>query len=300
MVIKIDYKDHKIREFRIVLPMSVEEYHVGQLWSVAQASKNETGGGEGVEVQKNEPFDLSNVPEDKKYLVPQSDLYANGQKYTKGQYTFKVYYLSQKVPKFVRMIAPNGSLVVYEEAWNAYPYCRTTVTNEYMKDNMYITIETFHYADAGKSENIHNLKGRDLEQRQVVKIDVANDKVQSKDYKPEWDPCKVAAPKSGRPNPLPQDKTGAWMNTQQPVMTCYKLVKVWFKWWGLQSKMESFIMTAEQRLFTNFHRQVVCWQDNFHGMTIADIRKLEDDTKAELEKQRKEGPVRGTTAADEK
>ena len=73
----------------------VFQYHVGQLWSVAQASKNETGGGEGVEVQKNEPFDLANVPEDKKYLVPQSDLFANGQKYTKGQYTFKVYYLTQ-------------------------------------------------------------------------------------------------------------------------------------------------------------------------------------------------------------
>ena len=67
------------------------------MWSVAQASKNETGGGEGVEVQKNEPFDLANVPEDKKYLVPQSDLFANGQKYTKGQYTFKVYYLTQWV-----------------------------------------------------------------------------------------------------------------------------------------------------------------------------------------------------------
>ena len=30
--------------------MTVEEYQVGQLWSVAEASKAETGGGEGVEV----------------------------------------------------------------------------------------------------------------------------------------------------------------------------------------------------------------------------------------------------------
>ena len=33
---------------------------VAQLYSVAEASKNETGGGEGVEVIKNEPYD--NVP----------------------------------------------------------------------------------------------------------------------------------------------------------------------------------------------------------------------------------------------
>ena len=33
---------------------------MAQLYSVAEASKNETGGGEGVEVIKNEPYD--NVP----------------------------------------------------------------------------------------------------------------------------------------------------------------------------------------------------------------------------------------------
>lgn len=31
-----------------------------------------------------------------------------------------------KVPTFVRMIAPEGSLVFHEKAWNAYPYCRTS------------------------------------------------------------------------------------------------------------------------------------------------------------------------------
>jgi Phosphatidylinositol transfer protein len=33
-----------------------------------------------------------------------------------------------KVPKFIRMLAPKGSLEVHEEAWNAYPYCRTVIT----------------------------------------------------------------------------------------------------------------------------------------------------------------------------
>lgn len=31
-----------------------------------------------------------------------------------------------KVPGFVRLIAPEGSLVFHEKAWNAYPYCRTS------------------------------------------------------------------------------------------------------------------------------------------------------------------------------
>lgn len=33
------------------------QYQVAQLFSVAEVSKNETGGGEGIEVLKNEPFD---------------------------------------------------------------------------------------------------------------------------------------------------------------------------------------------------------------------------------------------------
>ena len=37
-----------IKEYRVILPMTVEEYQVAQLYSVAEASKNETGGGEGM------------------------------------------------------------------------------------------------------------------------------------------------------------------------------------------------------------------------------------------------------------
>ena len=55
---------------------------VAQLYSVAEASKNETGGGEGVEVLKNEPYE--DVP------------LLNG-KFTKGQYTHKIYHLASKV-----------------------------------------------------------------------------------------------------------------------------------------------------------------------------------------------------------
>ena len=37
-----------IKEFRVVLPITVPEYQVGQLYSVAIASQEETGGGEGM------------------------------------------------------------------------------------------------------------------------------------------------------------------------------------------------------------------------------------------------------------
>ena len=44
-----------------------------------------------------------------------------------------------------------GSLEIHEEAWNAYPYCKTVLTNPgYMKENFYITIETYHIGDRGQ------------------------------------------------------------------------------------------------------------------------------------------------------
>lgn len=49
--------------------------------------------------------------------------------------------------------------------------------------------------------------------------------------------------------------TGAdWTQSVQPVMTCYKLVTCEFKWFGISSRVESFIQKSERRLFTNFHR----------------------------------------------
>ncbi|MDG2614606.1 hypothetical protein P7M57_23980, partial [Vibrio parahaemolyticus] len=67
-----------LKEYRVILPVSVDEYQVGQLYSVAEASKNETGGGEGVEVLVNEPYEKD-----------------DGEK---GQYTHKIYHLQSKVP----------------------------------------------------------------------------------------------------------------------------------------------------------------------------------------------------------
>ena len=226
-----------IKEYRITLPMTVEEYQVAQLYSVAEASKNETGGGEGVEVIKNEPYN------DHPLL--------NG-KFTKGQYTYKIYRLESKVPSWIKMMAPTGSLEVHEESWNAYPYSKTVLSNPgFMKDNFSITIETFHIADRGQQENVHELDGKTLKDRQVVPIDIANDAVLTADYKKDTDPKLFKSERTGR-GPL----AGNWRESSEPVMTAYKLVTVHFKWWGLQNKVESFFHGTEKRIFTNFHREV--------------------------------------------
>lgn len=115
-------------------------------------------------------------------------------------------------------------------------------------------------------------------------------------------------------------------------MCAYKLVTVKFRWWGLQTKVESFIQKVQQlghlssqpdvtcgqqreplkgflrflfkgiksfsfflsffsihrsqqekRIFTNFHRQLFCWIDKWVGLTMEDIRRMEEETQKELE-----------------
>jgi hypothetical protein len=78
-------------------------------------------------------------------------------------------------------LAPKGSLELVEEAWNAYPYCRTVVSvincsfnlakpienlglkisfpknPDYMKDKFEAKIETIHLQDKGTTENVCDL-----------------------------------------------------------------------------------------------------------------------------------------------
>eukprot|EP01134_Creolimax_fragrantissima_P001461 CFRG1461T1 len=265
-----------ITEFRIVMPVSVPEYQVGQLFTVAEASKNETGGGDGVEVIKNEPFE-------------------NHKEFGNGQYTFKKYHLASKVPKFVRMLAPEGALVLEEEAWNAFPYCKTVLKNpSYMKDNFFIDVSTHHLDDAGTTDNAHNLDSKRLKMRKIVNIDIAVDKVPSADYTKEEDPALVKSTVTGR-GPLRK----GWQSSANPIMTSYKLVTCEFKWWGLQSRVEKLIMDSDERLFRKFHRQMFCSLDKWHSLTMADIRALEDKAKDEMDKQRKEAELRGVKGEDE-
>lgn len=55
----------------------------------------------------------------------------------------------------------------------------------------------------------------------------------------------------------------------------------------------------EQNFFLFFsyqNRQVFCWMDRWYGLTMDDIRAIEEKTKEELDKQRQIGEVRGMRA----
>lgn len=122
----------------------------------------------------------------------------------------------------------------------------------------------------------------------MVHIDIACDPIPAGD---EHHPGRVQCTKS---DPLIGPLSGNWRETATPVMTVYKLITCEFKWWGMQGQVEGTLMSQEHVLFNRLHRQIYCWMNEWYGMTIDDIRALEDKTKADLEDQRKSGDVRGT------
>jgi len=253
-----------VKEFRIQLPMAVEEYQIGQLYSVAKSSSQETSNGEGVEVIKNEPF-------------------KNEQDGLEGQYTEKIYHVGSRLPGWIKAFIPGSALKLEEKAWNAYPYCKTVLKNGWMGDSFTFTIESRHYNDDGKQENVHNLPPDQLKKREVDFIDIAADKVENKNYKKEEDPALVKSEKAER-GPL----IDGWKE-KKPLMTCYKLVSVEFKMFGFQGRVEKFLQTFERDLFLKFHRQVYCWLDEWYGMTLEDVRNFETKIKADLDDKLKAG-----------
>ncbi|KAI3421962.1 hypothetical protein GPALN_012500 [Globodera pallida] len=266
------------KEYRIIMPMTVEEFQIGHLFTVAEAARQETGGGEGVQVLRNEPFEGAEL--------------FHGE-FTAGQYTHKVYHVDTKMPAMLRAFMPSGSQTLHEHAWNAYPYCMTTLTNpDYMKDDLLVQIETIHLNDGGTTENPFRLTPDELSKRMLVNIDIANDKehLNKSDIRDETRPSMFRSEVTGR-GPL----RGAWQENCEPMMCCYKLVTVNFKLFGFQTLVESYLKKQFPRLLSKFHREMFCLMDRWYGLTLEQIRVLEEETQRQLDEMRATGNPRGMT-----
>uniref|UniRef100_H2Y8N0 DDHD domain-containing protein n=1 Tax=Ciona savignyi TaxID=51511 RepID=H2Y8N0_CIOSA len=254
-----------IKEYRIPMPLSVQEYRIAQLYMIQKKSREESQGTEsGVEIIQNKPYEDG----------------PGGS----GQYTQKIYHISKHIPGWLVAILPKDALIVEEEAWNAYPYTRTRYTCPFI-EKFSIDIETRYFDDTGEKENVFDLPKSDFGRRIVDEIDLVNE--QSSDYKKEEDPRHYVSKKTGR-GPLSED----WLSIAKKsspksrgnFMCAYKQCKVEFKYWGMQSKIEKFIHdTGLRKVMLRAHKQAWCWQDEWHGLTINDIRRLEKETQLALQ-----------------
>ncbi|XP_045390892.1 membrane-associated phosphatidylinositol transfer protein 2 isoform X4 [Lemur catta] len=254
-----------IKEYRIPLPMTVEEYRIAQLYMIQKKSRNETyGEGSGVEILENRP-------------------YTDGPGGS-GQYTHKVYHVGMHIPGWFRSILPKAALRVVEESWNAYPYTRTRFTCPFV-EKFSIDIETFYKTDAGENPNVFTLSPVEKNQLTIDFIDIVKDPVPPSEYKTEEDPKLFQSAKTQR-GPLPDNWIEEYKKQVLPIMCAYKLCKVEFRYWGMQSKIERFIHdTGLRRVMVRAHRQAWCWQDEWYGLSMEHIRELEKEVQLMLSRK---------------
>uniref|UniRef100_A0A8C7DQS1 Phosphatidylinositol transfer protein membrane associated 2 n=1 Tax=Oncorhynchus kisutch TaxID=8019 RepID=A0A8C7DQS1_ONCKI len=253
-----------IKEYRIPMPMSVDEYRIAQLYMIQKKSRDETcGEGSGVEILENKPYDDG----------------PGGI----GQYTRKVYHIGMHIPSWFRSILPKAALRVEEESWNAYPYTRTRYTCPFV-EKFSIDIETYYKPDTGNQPDVFNMSPVEKSVQIDNPIDIVKDPIPPHEYMQEEDPRIYRSDKTKR-GPLQEDWIEEYNNNpgKTPIMCAYKLCKVEFRYWGMQSKIERFIHDVGLRkVMVRAHRQAWCWQDEWYGLTIEDIRQLELETQLAL------------------
>ncbi|XP_069493512.1 cytoplasmic phosphatidylinositol transfer protein 1-like [Ambystoma mexicanum] len=234
------------KEYRICMPLTVEEYKIGQLYMISKHSHEQSSDGEGVEVVINEPFE---------HPV-----------YGQGQYTEKRLHLNRKLPTWIRGFVPKIFYII-EKAWNYYPYTITEYTCSFLP-KFQIRIETKFENNNGCNENVFSENSTPPED--ICQLDIAFDEIPQAYYKKTEDLTLFHSKKTGR-GPLLE----GWRKLSQPIMCSYKLVTVKFEVYGFQTKVENFTHKNIKDILLAGHRQAVAWMDEWYGMSLEDVRRFE-------------------------
>jgi len=246
-----------LTEYRICMPFSVEEYKRAQLYMIARHCHQESDKGEGVEVIKYEACeDPVHGP---------------------GHYTEKRLHLYSKLPTWMQSIIPN-MFYIEEKSWNYFPFTITEYSSSFLP-KFQICVQTRYLDDSGESENAHNLSEEELIQRVVDTIDIVNESVPDYKYKESEDPKKVQIIKTN-PNRGPLKETWKTDLKQDkiPLMCAYKVVKVKFEVWGLQTRVESYAQRAIRDILLLAHKQAFCWTDEWIDKSYEKIVEYERET----------------------
>lgn len=298
-----------IVEYRVPMPFSAAEYRIGQLYTIAKKSRLESGsaknGGPSVKINANEPY--SATPD-------KSPTLAEG---SAGQYTNKTYYLANRIPDWMKRLLPDSAAKLKEEAWNAYPYTRNKFSVPLL-DKLTLDIESQYLDGPPTLENVFGLAEDEVRERSIVMVDFANDTSRvknspccatallapsgelassessanevltfeplfraalTKDWIQEYELAHAGLRFRRREQPRELD-AGDELNKN--LMTCYKLCRIRFPVWPLQSRVEQFIQQYCRDMIVEAHRQAWLWQDEWTGMNMEQIRQMEKETQSEL------------------
>ncbi|CRH01581.1 phosphatidylinositol transfer protein, putative [Plasmodium relictum] len=259
----------KLVEFRLAMPLTLEEYKLCQLYLVAKASLEDS--------EKNLNSLEKNENESKKGIVilkNESYINDNG---LPGQYTYKRINLLNKLPKWLLNFIDAKYCILDEKSWNSYPYLKTVYESSGFPKAK-IQVESAHHMGFNTEDNALNIPEDLLPLRKIIYIDIVNDKVSYKDYNPKEDPSLFYSEKAKR-GKLDEK----WKENSTTIMTCYKLFTINIPYFGIFcSRIENWIISSLKDNILKYHRKAFCWIDEWFDLTIEDIRNIEKDVQKKL------------------
>ncbi|CAM4699195.1 unnamed protein product [Leuciscus chuanchicus] len=180
-------------------------------------------------------------------------------------FSFPFLSVFSKLPTWMRKFVPMAFYIT-ETAWNFYPYTITEYSCSFLP-RFHVRIETHFENDNGCSENVFD---DPTPKDTVCFLDILSDPIPDKHYKSSEDLRHWVSEKTGR-GPLVDD----WRNSTTPIMCSYKRVTCSFEVYGFQGRTEDFVHRNIRDILLVGHRQAVAWIDEWHGMTIEQVREYE-------------------------
>lgn len=256
------------------MPMTVEEYQIGQMYMTARTSYEESN-------DKDRLEQITTTP-------------CTHPEYGTGRYTEKKIYVSERMPSWLRPLVPN-ILHVVEKSWDYYPYMETVYECS-LVPQFSMKITSMHQSDNGSQENCLCLEEEELKQREVDYIDILTDPVDEDQYKEEEDLSLFKSEKTDR-GPLQE----GWREKTETIMCCYKLVDVSFGVFGLQTAVENCAHQMLRNVMLVGYRREFAWIDEWIDMTLEDVKQYESvmeelsHSKMQEQRQREEECTEHTT-----
>ena len=264
---RISMENTRVVEYRIIMPLTVDQYYIGKGYMVNKVTREEKGeAGEGVEIISTE-----------RYTNEAGALF---------QKSYKIYHFKSRLPSAVRWAIPDSYLHFHEKSINEWPHSVTANMIPGLADDFRLICESVHIPYVHGQpipENPVDLPPEQLKNREVVYLDIVGSEVKPKPK--EVDMNGFTAPELGITKPLiagpPNSKAPPkWTETfEGPMMCVVKVVKFHLKWFGLQGLANKIVFsTLYPDLFANTHRKLMHWHKEWSGWTLEQIIEYEKET----------------------
>lgn len=253
----------KIVEWRVILPMTVEQFKRSEKYSIARRTLDDADEKGGVE----------RVMTDVRQW--------NGREacYTKLFYRYK-----KRIPTFMKLVIPNNFTELIEEVYDQFPVKTSVFSIQDRPKTLDMTVTTHVSEYTGENQIFDDTdvySQEEIAHREIYYLDVVNTKsAKSDDYKidgfecPEANIGKLTA--NGRAD---KNKVPEWTkNYNGPMCIARKIIRVKVSIFGLSSLAEELVShTLLPGLYADLHKGMIYWSKSWNAMNFQQILAYETD-----------------------